>query len=88
MTDFVNFNSYMYLLQSIVMLLTGIIRDCLKDPGLKNHYILTASFNHNPLENFFGKVRQSGGWSSKLSSKMVQEATDVIRLQSDTGGSR
>ena len=60
------------------MSLTGIIRDLLKDPGLTKHYILTARFNQDPLENFFGKVRQSGGWSSNPSSKRVQEATDVI----------
>ena len=32
----------------------------------------------------FGKVRQSGGWSSNPSSKTVQEATDVIRLQTSS----
>ena len=66
------------------MSLTGIVRELLKDPGLKQHYILTARFNQDPLENFFGKVRQSGGWSLNPSSKRVQEATDVIRLQTSS----
>lgn len=61
--------------------LVGIIKALLKDPGLKSKYILSARFNQDPLENFFGHIRQSGGWSSNPSSKRVQEATDVIRLQ-------
>ncbi len=64
--------------------LVGVIRDLLKDPGLKSKYILSAKFNQDPLENFFGQVRQSGGWSNNPSSKRVQEATDVIRLQTSS----
>lgn len=67
-----------------VMSFIGIVRDLLKDPGLKSHYILSAKFNQDPLENFFGKVRQSGGWSNNPSSKRLQEATDVIRLQTSS----
>ena len=64
--------------------LTGIVRDLLSDPLLKDQYILSARFNQDPLENFFGKLRQSGGWSSNPSSKRVQETTDVIRLQTSS----
>lgn len=66
------------------MSLTGIVRELLSDPGLSKQYILTARFNQDPLENFFGRVRQSGGWSSNPSSKRVQETTDLIRLQTSS----
>ena len=45
------------------------------------HPILSVKFNQDPLENFFGKVRQSGGWSGNPSSKTVEDATNSIRLQ-------
>ena len=64
--------------------LVGIIRDLLNDPGLESKYILSAKFNQDPLKNVFGQVRQSGGWSSNPSSKRVQEATDIIRLQTSS----
>ena len=63
------------------MSLVGIVKDLSKDSALKHQYILSARFNTDPLENFFGKIRQSGGWSSNPSSKAVQDATDIIRLQ-------
>ena len=64
----------------VVMSFASVVRD-ISDPGLGKKYLLSAKFNQDPLENFFGRVRQSGGWSNHPSSKTVQEATDVIRLQ-------
>ena len=69
---------------AIVKSLVGSVKDLLKDSAIKRQYILSARFNTDPLENFFGKVRQSGGWSSNPSSKTVQDATDVIRLQTSS----
>ena len=62
----------MYTLMSKV----SIVKDILQDPALKS--------NQDPLENFFGRVWQSGGWSQNPSSKRVQEATDVIQLQTSS----
>ena len=67
-----------------MMSFTGIVRDLLSDPGLGKKYLLSTKFNQDPLENFFGRVRQSGGWSNNPSSKTVQETTDIIRVQTSS----
>ena len=75
---------YPYILPYTVKSLVGIVKYLLNDPGLQSKYVLSAKFNQDPLENFFGQVRQSGGWSSNPNSKRVQEATDIIRMQTSS----
>ena len=55
-------------------------RNCLSHSG----YILSGKFNQDPLEDFFGKVRQSGGWSGNPSAKTAEQATNAIRLQTSS----
>ena len=39
----------------------AVVRELLQHPELKGKYLLSERFNQDPLENFFGKVRQAGG---------------------------
>lgn len=50
---------YPYTLLSLV----AIVQELLSDRILQQCYILSGKFNQDPLENFFGKVRQSGSCS-------------------------
>ena len=61
-----------------------LVKVLLGDPALQQHYILSGKFNQDPLENFFGRVRQSGGWSGNPSVKSVEQATNAIRLQTSS----
>ena len=64
----------------------AIVKELLSDPALQRQqcYILSGKFNQDPLENFFGRVRQSGGWSGNPSAQTVEQATDTIRLQTSS----
>ena len=62
----------------------AIVRELLRDPKLKGKYLLSERFSQDPLENLFGKVRQAGGRSTNPNVKMMEEATDVLRLQSSS----
>ena len=62
----------------------AIVKELLSDCNLQQCYILSGKFNQDPLENFFGKVRQSGGWSGNPSAKTVEDATNAIRLQTSS----
>lgn len=67
-----------------VLSFVAIVQELLSDCNLQQCYILSGKFNQDPIENFFGKVRQSGGWSSNPSAKTVEDATDAIRLQTSS----
>ena len=56
-----------------VLSFVEIVKELLSDCNLQQCYILSGKFNQDPLENFFGKVRQSGGWSGSPSAKIVEE---------------
>ena len=56
----------------------AIVRELLQDPRLKGEYLLGERFSQDPLENFFGRVRQAGGRSTNPNVKMMEEATDVV----------
>ena len=62
----------------------AIVRELLQDPKLKGKYLLSERFSQDPLENFFGRVRQAGGRSTNPNVKMMEEATDVLRLQASS----
>ena len=62
----------------------GMLRELLKYPELKGKYLLSERISQDPLENFFGKVRQAGGRNANPSVKTMQEATDVLRLQASS----
>ena len=67
-----------------VLSFVEIVKELLSDCNLQQCYILSGKFNQDPLENFFGKVRQSGGWSGNPSAKTVEDATNSIRLQTSS----
>lgn len=67
-----------------VLSFVAIVQELLSDCNLQQCYILSGKFNQDPIENFFGKVQQSGGWSSNPSAKTVEDATDAIRLQTSS----
>ena len=56
-----------------VLSFVEIVKELLSDCNLQQCYILSGKFNQDPSENFFGKVRQSGGWSRNPSAKTVEE---------------
>ena len=56
----------------------------MSDSQLSGKYILSGKFNQDPLEIFFGKVRQRGGWNANPNVKGVNDATDIIRLQTSS----
>ncbi len=60
------------------------VRELLQDPKLKGRYLFSERFSQDPLENFFGRVRQAGGRSTNPNVKMMEEATDVLRLQASS----
>ena len=62
----------------------AVVRELLQHPELKGKYLLSERFNQDPLENFFGKVRQAGGRNTNPNVKMMEEATDVLRLQASS----
>ena len=67
-----------------VLSFVEIVKELLSDCNLQQYYILSGRFNQDPLENFFGKVRQSGGWSGSPSAKTVEDATNSIWLQTSS----
>ena len=64
----------------------AVVRELVSNPALQHRqcYILSGKFNQDPLENFFGRIRQSGGWSGNPNAKTMEQATDSIRLQSSS----
>ena len=62
----------------------AVVRELLQHPELKGKYLLSERFNQDPLENLFGKVRQAGGRNTNPNVKMMEEATDVLRLQASS----
>ena len=71
-------------LRITVQSFVAIVRKLLQDPKLKGKYLLSERFSQDPLENFFGRVRQAGGRSTNPNVKMMEEATDVLRLQASS----
>ena len=67
-----------------VLSFVEIVKELLSDCNLQQCYILSGKFNQDLLENFFGKVRQSGGWSGNPSANTVEDATNSIRLQTSS----
>ena len=61
-----------------------VVREFLQHPELKGKYLLSERLNQDPLENLFGKVRQAGGRNINPNVKMMEEATDVLRLQASS----
>ena len=61
-----------------------IVRELLQDPKLKGKYLLSERFSQDPLENFFGRVRQAGERNTNPNVKMMEEATDVLCLQASS----
>ena len=64
----------------------AVVRELVSNSALQHRqcYILSGKFNQDPLENFFGRIRQSGGWSGNPNAKTMEQATDSIRLQSSS----
>ena len=62
----------------------AVVRELLQHPEVKGKYLLSERFNQDPLENLFGKIRQAGVRDTNLNVKMMEEATDVLRLQTSS----
>ena len=68
-------------LRMTVLSFVAVVKELLQHPELQGHYLLSERFSQDPLENFFGKVRQPGGRNTNPSVIRMQEATDLLRLQ-------
>ena len=62
----------------------SLARQLLSDEGLHGKYHLSERFSQDPLEKFFGKIRQAGGRGNNPTVKLLQETTDILRLQSSS----
>lgn len=62
----------------------AVVRKLLQDPKLKGKYLRSERFSQDPLENVSGRVRQAGGRSTNPNVKIIEKATDVLRLQSSS----
>ena len=62
----------------------SLARQLLSDEGLHGKYLLSERFSQDPLEKFFGKIRQAGGRGNNPTVKLLQETTDILRLQSSS----
>ena len=77
----------------IVKSFVELSKKLLTEPNLKGKYILSDHFSQDPLENYFGQQRSSGGWcqnptvssclTSAQSRQFKSEETCAKRCQHD-----
>ena len=60
-----------------------LVKFLLQQPAIhkKGFYILSACFNQDPLESYFGNVRAAGRRSDNPSVREMLDTADTLRLQ-------
>ena len=53
----------------------------LTEPDLKGKYILSDHFSQDPLENYFGQQRSSGGWCQNPTVSSCLTSAQSLRIQ-------
>ena len=56
-------------------------RKLLSDPVLEGKYVLSEHFSQDPLENYFGQQRSSGGWCQNPTISACLTSAQSLRVQ-------